>query len=57
MNYDDLNVLTIRRQGDIWHVSDTLYGSSTTTGTFADALLWASSALERGGPPIILRWA
>lgn len=48
---DELNEITITRRGNIWHAQDTLYGSTTTTSTLTDALLWAVNS----GTPIILR--
>lgn len=29
---------------------------AATTGSFTDALLWASGALEEGGEGVIIRW-
>lgn len=49
-----MNEVVIRRWGEIWHMQDD--EGSSTTGSFTDALLWASGALEEGGEGVIIRW-
>lgn len=52
---DEPNEITIQHRvaDDIYHVSDTMYGSSTTTGNLRDALDWATSALSVGQPILL----
>lgn len=54
MSADDDNEAVIREWGDVWYVSHR--GSSSTTGTFLDAVSWALGDLEPGGDPVTIRW-
>ncbi|MEX3655264.1 hypothetical protein ABFW14_08525 [Mycolicibacterium fortuitum] len=49
-----MSEIVIRKWGHIWHVRSD--DGSTTTGSFTDALHWATDDLEPGGPPVSIRW-
>ena len=47
-----MNEVVIRRWGEVWHVQDE--SGSTTTGSFIDAILWATADLKEGGDGVTI---